>query len=202
MSAEKKRPEAAESGKAEVSNKENRILTIPNLMSLFRLMLIPVIMWAFLGMKNYWLVAGLLILSGLTDVADGFVARHFNQISALGKVLDPVADKFTEGILMILIALRYPLLWMDVVIFAVGAFLMSFWGLRAIERQHFVNQAHWYGKATTVFLYLTIFLLLVIDPMPKTVANILIVLAGLIVIGNVTAYGLFYRKLRRERAEA
>ena len=137
MSAEKKRPEAAESGKAEVSNKENRILTIPNLMSLFRLMLIPVIMWAYLGMKNYWLVAGLLILSGLTDVADGFVARHFNQISALGKVLDPVADKFTEGILMILLALRYPLLWMDVVIFAVGSFLMSFWGLRAIERQHF-----------------------------------------------------------------
>ncbi len=177
----------------------DRIWTVPNVMSFFRLLLIPVIMWVYLAKKDYVLVAVLLVVSGITDVADGFIARHFNQISNLGKMLDPVADKFTEGILMILLALRYPLFWADVVIFAVGAFLMSFWGIRAINRSHLVNAAHWYGKITTVFLYASIFTLLLWEKIPKAAANAIIVICGLMVIGNVTMYGLFYMRLRRER---
>ena len=177
----------------------DRIWTVPNVMSFFRLLLIPVIMWVYLAKKDYVLVAVLLVVSWITDVADGFIARHFNQISNLGKMLDPVADKFTEGILMILLALRYPLFWADVVIFAVGAFLMSFWGIRAINRSHLVNAAHWYGKITTVFLYASIFTLLLWEKIPKAAANAIIVICGLMVIGNVTMYGLFYMRLRRER---
>jgi len=177
----------------------DRIWTVPNVMSFFRLLLIPVIMWVYLAKKDYVLVAVLLVVSGITDVADGFIARHFNQISNLGKMLDPVADKFTEGILMILLALRYPLFWADVVIFAVGAFLMSFWGIRAINRSHLVNAAHWYGKITTVFLYASIFTLPLWEKIPKAAANAIIVICGLMVIGNVTMYGLFYMRLRRER---
>ena len=177
----------------------DRIWTVPNVMSFFRLLLIPVIMWVYLAKKDYVLVAVLLVVSGITDVADGFIARHFNQVSNLGKMLDPVADKFTEGILMILLALRYPLFWADVAIFAVGAFLMSFWGIRAINRSHLVNAAHWYGKITTVFLYASIFTLLLWEKIPKAAANAIIVICGLLVIGNVTMYGLFYMRLRRER---
>ena len=177
----------------------DRIWTVPNVMSFFRLLLIPIIMWVYLAKKDYVLVAVLLVVSGITDVADGFIARHFNQVSNLGKMLDPVADKFTEGILMILLALRYPLFWADVAIFAVGAFLMSFWGIRAINRSHLVNPAHWYGKITTVFLYASIFTLLLWEKIPKAAANAIIVICGLLVIGNVTMYGLFYMRLRRER---
>ena len=108
---------------AEAEGKLERIVTVPNLMSLFRLLLIPLIVWVYLKLQKYWLVAALLLLSGATDVADGFVARHFNQVSNLGKMLDPVADKLTEGVLMILLALRHPLLWAVVAVFAVGAFL-------------------------------------------------------------------------------
>ena len=177
----------------------DRIWTVPNVMSFFRLLLIPVIMWVYLAKKDYVLVAVLLVVSGITDVADGFIARHFNQVSNLGKMLDPVADKFTEGILMILLALRFPLMWMLVGVFAVGAFLMSFWGIRAINRSHLVNAAHWYGKITTVFLYASIFTLLLWEKIPKAAANAIIVICGLMVIGNVTMYGLFYMRLRRER---
>ena len=183
----------------EQEGKLERIFTVPNLMSFFRLLLIPVMMWAFLAKKDYVLVAVLLIVSGVTDVADGYVARHFNQVSNLGKMLDPVADKFTEGILMILLALRYPLMWAVVAIFAVGAFLMSFWGIRAINRSHFVNPAHWYGKITTVILYAATFTLLLWENIPLTAANVIIAACGLLVAGNVTMYGLFYRKLRKER---
>lgn len=184
---------------AEAEGKLERIVTVPNLMSLFRLLLIPLIVWVYLKLQKYWLVAVLLLLSGATDVADGFVARHFNQVSNLGKMLDPVADKLTEGVLMILLALRYPLLWAVVAVFAVGAFLMSLWGIRAINRSHFVNPAHWYGKITTVFLYAATFTLLLWENIPQTAANVIIAVCGLMVAGNVTAYGLFYLKLRRER---
>lgn len=177
----------------------DRIWTVPNIMSFFRLLLIPVIMWGFLAKKDYVLVAVLLVISGITDVADGYVARHFNQVSNLGKMLDPVADKLTEGILMILLALRYPLMWAVVAIFAVGAFLMSLWGIRAINRSHFVNPAHWYGKITTVILYAATFTLLLWENIPRMAANVIIVVCGLLVVGNVTMYGLFYLKLRKER---
>ena len=76
---------------------ENRILTIPNLLSAFRICLIPCIVWAYLVKeRNDWAV-GLLIVSGLTDMCDGFIARKFQMISNLGKILDPVADKLTQG---------------------------------------------------------------------------------------------------------
>lgn len=181
--------------------KEDRILTIPNLMSLFRLLLIPVIVWAYTGLQKYLLVAGLLLLSGATDVADGYVARHFNQISNLGKALDPVADKLTEGIVMILLALSYPLLWVVIGLFALGGFLMAYWGIRAINHHQGVTSARWYGKATTVTLYLVILALLVFSPVPEPTANILIAAAGIAVTGNMTAYGLYYRKISRKEKE-
>ena len=191
------KPQTADSSREVVP--VDRIWTVPNMMSFFRLLLIPLIMWVYLAKKDYVLVAVLLVVSGVTDVADGFIARHFNQISNLGKMLDPVADKFTEGILMILLALRFPLMWMLVGVFAIGAFLMALWGIRAINRSHLVNMAHWYGKATTVFLYAATFTLLLWENIPLTAANAIIVICTLLVIGNVTMYGLFYLKLRRER---
>ena len=67
---------------------KNQILTIPNLLSLIRLLLIPVILWLYIGLKsNTWAIT-VIILSGLTDVVDGFIARTFHMISDFGKILD------------------------------------------------------------------------------------------------------------------
>lgn len=74
---------------------EKKIFTIPNLLSAFRLLLIPVFVWAYCIKKAYLLTAGVLLLSGLTDMADGFIARRFHMISDLGKMLDPIADKLS-----------------------------------------------------------------------------------------------------------
>jgi len=70
-----------------------RILTIPNVLSVVRLCCIPVVLWLLFAREHRaaagWLLGGL----GATDWVDGYVARHFNQVSELGKVLDPVADR-------------------------------------------------------------------------------------------------------------
>ena len=70
-------------------------LTVPNLLSLIRILLIPVFALLFYQGQVLWAVF-VLFLSGLSDFFDGKIARRFNQISALGKILDPVADKLTQ----------------------------------------------------------------------------------------------------------
>ena len=101
-------PESAKPGNA--GSSQNKILTIPNLLSLFRLCLIPVFMWLYCVEKNYLWTGIILIISGLTDTVDGFVARHFNMISDLGKILDPVADKLTQAAMLFCLLTRFPLM--------------------------------------------------------------------------------------------
>ena len=81
-------------------------LTIPNLISVIRILLIPVI--AVLYYNNYiWWTVFVIFISGLSDAVDGKIARKFNQISNLGKLLDPVADKFTIFALAIVLFLKF-----------------------------------------------------------------------------------------------
>lgn len=81
-------------------------LTIPNLISVIRILLIPII--AVLYYNNYiWWTVFVIFISGLSDAVDGKIARKFNQVSNLGKLLDPVADKFTIFALAIVLFLKF-----------------------------------------------------------------------------------------------
>jgi len=75
----------------------DRIFTIPNLLSLIRLCMIPVFVWLLFGRDNRFGAALLLAVLGCTDWIDGFIARRFNQVSTLGKILDPAADRLLLG---------------------------------------------------------------------------------------------------------
>ena len=97
-----------ESGNTTMSQK--KIITIPNILSFFRLCLIPVIIWLYTVEKNDAAAGAVLILSGATDVADGFIARHFHMISDLGKVLDPIADKLTQAAMLFSLCTRLSLI--------------------------------------------------------------------------------------------
>ena len=85
----------------------NKNLTVPNAMSVFRILVIPFFAYFFLTDHLAAAVVALL-LSGLSDALDGLVARRFNQITELGKMLDPLADKLTQGAVAVCIAIRYP----------------------------------------------------------------------------------------------
>ena len=68
---------------------KDEILTVPNLLSLFRILLIPIFVWLYMSQEDYFYAALIVVLSGITDILDGFIARRFNLITRLGKVLDP-----------------------------------------------------------------------------------------------------------------
>ena len=92
MSPEPELPTAGEAAKLA------RILTIPNLLSLIRLACVPLFLWLLFGRENRRAAALLLAGLGATDWVDGYIARHFNQVSTLGKILDPTADRVLLGV--------------------------------------------------------------------------------------------------------
>ena len=86
------------------------VFTIPNILSLIRLIMIPFIVWFYCEKEDYTTTAILLILSGLTDMVDGYIARHYNMISDIGKMLDPVADKLTQLAMLYCFTTKFPLM--------------------------------------------------------------------------------------------
>ena len=97
-------------------NYEKRIVTIPNILSVLRIAIIPLIVWSYVGIKLPALTAVLVILSGITDVVDGFIARRFNMISDVGKALDPIADKLTQIALLFCLVTKFPFILLPLVL--------------------------------------------------------------------------------------
>ena len=105
-----------------INNWKKDIFTIPNVLSVIRLMLIPLYIIIYLNARNmldYYVSAGILAVSCITDLIDGIIARQYNMISTLGKMLDPVADKVTQFTLILCLAIRkkHVLLWAFIALF-------------------------------------------------------------------------------------
>ena len=135
------------------NNTQNKILTIPNLLSLFRLLLIPVIIWLYTVRKDYFPAGALLILSGLTDLADGFIARHFNEVSNVGKILDPIADKLTQAAMLFCLITRFPLMAAPFGVLVLKEIFIGTTGLLMIRKTGKVVGADFHGKVATTLLY-------------------------------------------------
>ena len=175
--------------------RKGQILTIPNLLSLFRLLLVPVIVYAYLGLKNDTLTVILLAVSALTDVLDGQIARRFHMVSDLGKALDPAADKLTQVCMVLCLAFRYPLMWILLGLCVVRETCMTILGYLTIRKTGAVNGAKWYGKVSTVVLYGTGLALLVFPTMPAWLSTVLILLCMTCVALALVLYTRFYVSL-------
>ena len=178
--------------KKRFSKKE--ICTIPNAMSLFRLCLIPFIVYLYWRQKEYAAV-GLIVLSGATDIADGIVARRFHMVSDFGKILDPIADKLTQGAMLLCLLPRYPLMLLLVVIFCVKECVMALLGCAAIRCADMVNSAKWYGKVCTAVVDVCILVLLFIPNIPNAVGNAMIVLMIGLEVFAIMMYLKFHSQL-------
>ncbi len=129
----------------------HKIWTIPNLLSFLRLALLPVIVWLYVVKGNYPAAAVVLVVSFLSDLADGFIARHFHMTSDLGKALDPIADKLTQGVLLICLTSRFPWMWVPVALLIVKEAYGGFNRLKLLRRSQIYGAA-WHGKISTALL--------------------------------------------------
>ena len=133
--------------------KNRKILTIPNLLSLLRLIMIPQLMWLYLRKQDYVQTVILLALSGATDVLDGIIARKFDMISDFGKAFDPVADKLTQMAMLYCVGTTFPEIRFLLILLVVKEVLSGIMSLISIKKTGQVQGAQWHGKAVTVLLY-------------------------------------------------
>lgn len=157
-----------------IKNWKKEILTIPNLLSLFRLALIPVYVVIYLNAKrpgHYFLSAAILAVSCLTDMIDGKIARRFHMISTVGKILDPIADKATQLTLSICLAIKHPVLWYLVGLFVVKESFQMIAGMVNLRRGKMLKGALMAGKVCTTVLFVSLILLVLIPALPETVVT-------------------------------
>ena len=128
------------------------VLTIPNLLSLLRLLMIPLFISLYLNGHEEW-TAAVLLLSGMTDVVDGYIARHFSQVSDFGKAFDPFADKLTQASMLLCLTSRHPAMLLPFCLLAVKEVFAAVSGVIVIRRTSIVPGAEWHGKVTTMLLY-------------------------------------------------
>lgn len=128
---------------------EDRVLTVPNIITFVRLACLPVFVWLLFGRDNEYAAAWLLGALGATDWVDGFIARRYRQVSTLGKVLDPVADRLLlfVGIGCILIEGSVPLVVAVLVLLREALISLATVGLAALGARRI--DVTWYGKAGT-----------------------------------------------------
>ena len=177
-----------------IFTREN-ILTVPNLFTLFRLILVPFIVYFYAGKQDYVLSGCLIALSGITDIMDGFIARKFNMVSDLGKIIDPLADKLTQAAIIVCLATRYRFLLILFVLFALKEVLQAFCGYLVLSRKNCVNSAKWYGKLSTVILYAVMLVLVFFSDIPVAVVSVLSVLCAAVLILALILYVRYFLML-------
>ena len=174
---------------------KKEIFTIPNLLSLFRLILIPIYVAIYLNAKNdtdYYLAAGILAVSCLTDLIDGKIARQFNMISSLGKILDPVADKATQFTLIICLAMKYNVLWYLVGLFVLKESFQLIAGGINLRKGKMLKGALISGKICTTILFVSLIIMVMLPNLNSKTVNIIAVVDGLFMLVAFTDYVVAY----------
>ena len=156
------------------SRYKNKILTIPNVLSFFRLCLIPIIVWLYISKEDYFWTLMVLLLSGLTDVVDGIIARKCNMISDFGKAFDPIADKLTQAAMLCCLVVRFKYMLIPLGMLVIKEVVTGITALISIKKTEQVEGAVWHGKLTTVVLYLMMAVHLVWFNIPTTVSLIMV----------------------------
>ncbi len=148
---------------ADDSTRDHRVWTVPNFLSVLRLAGVPLFLWLVLGPEADGWALGVLMLSGVTDFLDGYLARKLDQTSVLGQILDPVADRLYILAVVVGLALRDIIPWWAALSLPLRDLLL--WGLVPLlrTRGYSALPVHFLGKAATFNLLYAFPLLLLGD---------------------------------------
>ena len=176
-------------------NWKKEILTIPNLLSLFRLVLIPVYVYIYLNASKAWhyITAGaVLAVSCLTDAVDGKIARKYNMISNVGKLLDPAADKITQLALTICLASKYPILKPVLALFVVKEAFQLIAVIVNFRQGKVLPGALMAGKVCTTVLFVSLIALVLFPNMNELLVDFIALTNGVFLSFSFVSYILAY----------
>ena len=175
-----------------------KILTIPNLISFFRLCLIPLFLWTYIARENSLLTGLILILSGITDTLDGVIARRFNMVSDFGKALDPLADKLTQIAMLACLSYRFPYILIPFAALCVKELFVLTTSLMVIHKTGEVEGAMWHGKMATASLYITMIVHLLFPRLPSGLSVGSTALCTALILLSGVLYGIKNIKLLQQ----
>lgn len=176
---------------------KKEILTIPNMLSLFRLALIPVYISVYLNAKNtiqYFTAGSILTISCLTDAIDGKIARRFNMVSTLGKILDPLADKITQLVLTLCLSLKYPILYPVLILFLVKESFQLGMGIYYFRKGKMLSGALIPGKISTTVLFISLTAMVFFPDLGKSDVFFITIINGFFLMFSFVSYILIYLK--------
>ena len=174
---------------------KKEIFTIPNLLSMFRLVLIPVYIAIYLNAENaadYYLAAGILAVSCLTDMIDGKIARHFNLISSFGKILDPLADKATQFTLIICLNVKYSFLWYLVILFVLKESFQLIAGGINLRKGRMLKGALISGKVCTTILFVSLIVLVMLPNLSADIVKVIALIDAIFMLIAFAEYVIAY----------
>ena len=177
---------------------KHKIITIPNIISMFRVVLIPFIIYSFVKLNNIPLTVVLIAVSALSDILDGKIARKFNMVSDFGKFFDPVADKATQIALAICLAFKIKMMIPLLIFLLIKEIFMGVSGYIVIKRTGAPDQAKWYGKACTVVLYDSMMAMILFPGMPEWLSYALICLCAVFMLISIIGYAVLRRREIKE----
>ena len=175
-------------------------MNIPNTLTAFRIVLIPVFCVLFIMGLPYYPYAGLvLVLSGLTDMFDGLLARKLHQETELGKILDPIADKLTLGAVVVSMWFvyhrNYPWITLALGIMFLKELLMAIGGYVIVRKGRKLVKAKWWGKVATVIFYICMIAIVALNIFDRD-AQLDIIVPGIALFAAVImliALGMYVR---------
>lgn len=187
------------------SKPRNQNLTVPNALSVLRILIVPFFAWAFLK-ENIPAAAALLVVSGLSDMLDGVIARRFDQVTELGKMLDPFADKLTQGVVALCLAIKVPAVGPVLVIFIAKELCMLCCAAVLLKKKKRPCAAKWYGKVATVMFYVSVGIIVIMDgffqlsgPVFSAVSYTLLLLtAAMMIYSGIKYLQIFLEILRSD----
>ncbi len=178
-----------------IKNWKKEIFSIPNLLSFFRLALIPVYAYIYLNATQtyqYVLAGTIMAVSCLTDMIDGKIARHFNMITTVGKILDPIADKMTQFTLTLCLSLEYPVLMPVLALFVVKEAFQLIAGVFFLRKGRMLPGALMTGKVCTTVLFISLIALVLFPEMNPAVVNAIALTDGVFLAISFVSYVLAY----------
>ncbi len=165
-----------------------KIITLPNVLSMLRIALIPVFVWLYSFEDKLIPALIVLLVSGGTDIVDGFVARRYGMVSNVGRILDPAADKLTQLAVLACLCFKYPRLLILLAFLVVKELANGIIGLVMMHKNRDALDSKWHGKLTTVVIYFTCLLHLLWSAVPMWLSWVLISVCIALMVASFILY--------------
>ena len=173
-------------------------MNVANLLTILRFFIIPV--FGFYLFREYYITATLLFLiSGITDILDGYIARKYNMITAWGKLADPLADKLIQITALVLLAVNNKIPIAVLLIIGAKEMLMIIGSVMLYKKDNFVVSANWYGKMATVVFYIAVGFLIVFRDNGYYAKILIYIMVISTIFALIMYYMQTYRVVRKKK---